>query len=354
MRVYTFAYRPLVYTEDDFAPSVTILKPIACDETQLYENLASFCAQDYPEFEVVFCLHADDDPALPVVQRVAQAFPNARPRIAIGHNPAMANPKIANLAKPGAKANGEIVVIADSDVHVGRDYLRAICAEFATERTVAATCLYRGVPNDGVISRLGAAHIEDEFAPSVLVALALGPLRFCLGATMAVRKTVLDGIGGLAALGPYLADDHELGERASKFGDVALARYVVETDVTETRLADLWSHELRWARTHRAQAFTGYFFSFLMYALPFAVLYAAVARTALSAVVLAVIAALRLGVHVAARTALRVRRPSDWWLIPARDFLSIAVWLASLFGRSVRWRELHSSVSRAGHLEAKQ
>ncbi len=346
-----FGARRIIYANDEFAPSVTILKPIAGNEPQLYDNLASFCNQDYPEFEVVFCLHADADPALPAVERVAQDFPNARPRIAMGDNAAMANPKIANLAKPGAEPSGEIVVIADSDVRVGRDYLRTICAEFATECTVATTCLYRGAPSDGIVARLGAAHIEGEFAPSVLVALALGPLRFCLGATMAVRKTVLDGIGGLAALGPYLADDHELGERASKFGDVVLSRYVVETDVSESSLAALWSHELRWARTHRAQAPAGYFFSFIMYALPLALLYVAVARNMLSAIVLAFIIALRVGVHAAARNALCVRRPSDWWLIPARDFLSIAIWLASLFGRSVRWREIGGRVTQGGRFE---
>jgi ceramide glucosyltransferase len=350
IRLWRFAQRGIVEVEE-FAPSVTILKPLAGEEPQLYENLASFCDQDYPEFEIVFCVHSQSDTALPIARRLTSEFPHARPRIAIGNNDAIANPKIANLAKLGAEANGEIVLVSDGDVRVGRDYLRAVCAEFATERVVAATCLYRGLPNDSLVSRLGAAHIEDEFAPSVLVALALGPLRFCLGATMAIRKPVLDAIGGLAALGPYLADDHALGELASRHGTVALSPYVVATQICETTFTRLWSHELRWARTNRAQAPLGYFFSCVTFALPFALLYLAVARSILAAVLLAAVVALRVLLHAVARRALHINRSSDWWLIPARDFLGAAIWLVSLFGRSVRWRSLTTRITPDGHLE---
>jgi ceramide glucosyltransferase len=349
-RLWRFGSRKAVFADDEFAPRVTILKPIAGDEPHLFENLASFCNQDYPDYEVVFCLHAGDDPALPVVEQIAREFPQARPRVAIGNNGAMANPKIANLAKPGAEPEGEIVVISDSDVRVAREYLRAVSSEFVTERTVGATCLYRGLPNNSIVSRLGAAHIEDEFAPSVLVALALGPLRFCLGATMAVRTAVLEAIGGLPALGPYLADDHALGELISRHGSIALSPYVIETQVAESNFFDLWSHELRWARTNRAQAPAGYFFSFVTYPLPFALLYLAVARSPLAIGLLALVVVLRIALHAAVRSALRITRSGDWWLIPARDALGIAIWLASLFGRSVRWRSFDARITREGEI----
>ncbi len=137
----------------------------------------------------------------------------------------------------------------------------------------------RGMPNASLVSRLGAMQIEDVFIPSVLVALALGELRFCLGATMAVRRSVLEEIGGLAALGDGIADDHKLGELVTGTGnEIDLSRYVVRTTVPETTLGALWSHELRWARTNLALAPAGYAFSFLMYALPLALIYLAVSR----------------------------------------------------------------------------
>ncbi len=335
-----FARRPLELATD-FLPSVSVLKPIAGSEPDLENNLASVCDQDYgAPYDVVFCLHSHDDPALPTVERVAAQYA-ACASIAVGESDGMLNPKIANLAKPGVEMRGELVVIADSDIRVDRNYLRALAEPFASQRVGAVTCLYAGMPTGGVVSRLGALQIEDGFAPSVLVALALGKLRFCLGATMAVRGRVLEEIGGLAALGRHLADDYRLGERVAAAGyDVRLLRYVVKTSVAEQRIGDLWRHEIRWARTNRALAPAGYAFSFLTYALPFALLSLAFARnTAWSAALLALVAGLRLAVHYLARGALEVARPDDVWLIPVRDCLSLAVWAASLFGGAMRWRD---------------
>jgi ceramide glucosyltransferase len=337
-RLAAFARVPLP-TGCEFLPSVTVLKPIAGLEPDLYENLKSFCTQEYGAFyEAVLCFHEAGDPALAVGERLAAEFPSIV-RIAVGENAAIANPKIANLAKPGAEPRGEIVVIADSDVKVEPGYLRALASSFAAERVGAATCLYAGAPNEGLISRLGAMQIEDGFIPSVLVALALGKLRFCLGASMAVRRRVLDEIGGLSALGAGIADDHRLGELVARRGyDIALSRYVVQTTVPETTLSALWFHELRWARTNLALAPAGYTFSFLMYALPLALVALMVCRNAWGVALLAAVAALRLGLHQLARKALGVARRSAVALIPLRDLLSLAEWSASFFGRTVLWR----------------
>jgi ceramide glucosyltransferase len=326
----------------EFLPSMTLLKPVAGLEPELYESLASFCNQEYDEFyEVFFCLPERDDPALAIVERVVADFPSCRTAVMIGQAPGMLNPKIANLAKPGVEPRGEIVVISDSDIRVGRDYLRALATPFASERVGAVTCLYSGMPSDNVVARLGAMQIEDGFAPSVLVALALGKLRFCLGATMAVRRRVLEAIGGLAALGQHIADDHRLGELVTQGGnEVELSRCTVATGVFEANLTSLWRHELRWARTNLTLAPLGYIFSFLMYALPLALLYLAVSRNlSWGLPLLAIVAVLRLAVHYLARSALQATHPDDAWLIPVRDFLSLAMWAASLFGRTIYWRD---------------
>ncbi len=319
LRLALFARRP-AERATEFLPSITILKPIAGLEPGLYENLRSCCDQDYDApYEIVFALHAGDDPALAVVERLAAEFSD-RTRIAIGENFAMHNPKVANLAKPGVAPYGEIVVIADSDVRCDRRYLRAIVSAFASEDVGATTCLYAGIPNASTISRLGAMQIEELFIPWVLVGLAFGPLRFCLGATMAVRRSLLEAIGGLEE-------------------SVELSRYVVRTLVPEKRL-ELWPHELRWARTNLALAPVQYTFSFLMYAVPLAILYLAVSRNLVWGLpLLAIVAGLRLGLHYLARGALRTDRRGNALLILPRDLLSIAVWSASLFGRRVRWRD---------------
>jgi ceramide glucosyltransferase len=321
---------------------LTVLKPLAGDEPDLYPNLASFCEQDYPgPFRIVFCIHDDDDPAHLTIERLKERYPWCSISIVSGNNAAMQNPKIANLVKPGVNLDGDLIVIADSDIRVGPRYLRALAAGFSDERVGAVTCLYSGIPNRSIVSRLGAMGIDDGFAPSVLVATALGPLRFCLGATMAVRRDVLERIGGLAALGDGIADDHHLGQLVARTGSrVTLSRYVVATTVPETRLSSLLSHELRWARTQLSLAPAGHCFSFLMYGLPLALIYFAVSRNiawGLPVVTIAIF--LRLLLHVLARGALDAEGPDDLWLIPFRDFLSLGVWAVSLLGRTVLWRD---------------
>jgi ceramide glucosyltransferase len=339
LRMLAFAWRPLELASE-FLPSMTILKPILGSEPELYENLRSFCDQEYDApFEVIFAIHDAADSARQVLEHLAAEFPD-RVRIAVGENAELMNPKIANLAKPDAEPRGELVVIADSDIRVGREYLRALAASFASEHVGAATCLYSAMPNESVVARLGALQIEEVFIPSVLVALSLGRLRFCMGASMAVRRRLLEEIGGLAALGNVLADDHRLGELVTERNrEVELSRYVVRTSVPERTIAALWSHELRWARTNFALAPAGYVFSFLMYALPLALLYLAVSRNlAVGLPLLAAVIALRVGLHYLSRWALKVAHSDDAALIPVRDFLSLAVWCASFFGRRVLWR----------------
>lgn len=336
----------------DPLPSITVLKPVRGLEAGLYENLASFCDQAYPDFQVLFCVHRADDPAVAVIERVMAAHPRCEARLLIGHDAEQRNPKIANLTKVLPIARGEIVVIADSDVRVSPDCLAALAESFSDPRTGAVSCLYRALAGSSLVAQLGAAYVEDQFAPSVLVASTLGTLRFCLGATMAVRRHVLDEIGGLAALGPYLADDHKLGELVSARGyRVGLSRYIVATAIPETTLPALWSHELRWARTSFTLAPIGYLFSFLMFPLPLALLYLAVLRSlVIGAVLVACALGLRAVLHYTARAALGVTRDTPVWLGPLRDLLSFALWFASLCGRSVRWRDDSSTIDGEGRM----
>jgi len=322
-------------------PAVTIFKPLCGAEEQLYENLRSFCDQDYPEFQVVFGVSNPDDPAIAVVESLRAAFPERDLVMVVGGTARMSNPKVANLANMAGAAKHDLYVIADSDMRVDRRYLRSVVAPFADARVGAATCLYRGLSTGGIASELGAMHIQDEFAPSVLVAAALDKLRFCFGATMAVRRAALEEIGGFAALGSYLADDYMLGKLISERGyDIDLPRYVVANLVHEPNLRSLWLHELRWARTIRTVRPVGYAFSVITNGLPLASIFLALSRNvAAGLALLTVVAALRVTLHYAARATFGATGRATPWLIPLRDLLSCAIWVASFFGRGARWRQ---------------
>jgi ceramide glucosyltransferase len=324
----------------DATPRLTILKPVRGREPDLFENLSSFCDQDYPNARVIFGVRDLNDPAIPVILKVLRTYPSRDLLLIVDARVRARNPKIANILNLLDWADGEILVIADSDVRVDPHYLAAITAPFAHPKTGAVTCLYRGEPAANVASKLGAMIIDDHFAPSVLVAAALGPVRFCLGATMAVRRQALDDIGGIQTLGPHLADDHQLGKLIAACGwRVVLSSYVVATAVAEPDLSDLWSHQVRWTRTVRAVRPLGYSLSFIQYTLPVVALCACLLKSPKhSAALIALAAGTRLISHTLARRALQITRASTPALIPLCDALALAAWFASFFGRDVAWR----------------
>ena len=332
-------------------PPVTILKPLAGVEPGLRENLRSFCIQDYPQFQVVFGVREAADPGAAVVRSVIEELKGKDLTLVVGADPTMANAKVGTLVEMASACKYGILIVADSDTNVTSDYLRAVVAPFGDTGVGGVTCLYRGRPSGGLAADLGTLMIDDQFMPSVLVA-AIGRITFCLGATMAVRKQTLEGIGGFAALGPYLADDRRLGELVASSGArVAIAPHVVEHDVIEPGLSALWAHEVRWARTNRLEKPWGFAGYFITYPLPLALLYLALSQNIIVGVIAVFAAlALRVGLHYAARASLRARSPDKPWLIPLRDFLGLAVWAASLFGRHVRWRGRVLTVDRQGRI----
>ncbi len=333
-------------------PPVTVLKPICGLDAGLRDNLRTFCDQDYPCFQVIFGVASSTDPAIPVIETVISEFPDRDLRLCIDARTAGANLKVSNLANIYPNASHDLIVIADSDMRVGPDYLNAVVAAFEDPEVGAATCLYTGTATGGLASRLGAVFINEWFLPSVLVAHALQPIRFCFGATIAIRRELLDRIGGFARLAPLLADDYMLGKLVCELGyKVKLTSYLVENIVQEADLRSLFLHELRWARTVRTVQPYGYLLSFVTYPMPMALLFLPVAPSiglGLGAIATAIL--LRLIMHRCAGRRLLSKHHVTPWLLPLRDVLSFAVWGTSFLGRHVHWRHQTFAVTANGGL----
>ncbi len=249
-----------------FLPPVTLMKPVCGLEPEpaLFDCLRSFCEQDYPTYQVVFGVRDSDDPAVPVIERLIRELPGLDATLIVDSRVYGANRKLSNLTNMFAAARHDIIISADADGHVGPGYLRSVVAPFANPRVGAVTCLYVGRPLGGLWSHLGATFINDLILPNVLIALALDKLTFLFGNTMAVRRNVLEEIGGFRGLTTFLADDYLLGRRVSALGfEVHLASCVVETVVSEPSLGPLFRHELRWGRTFRTVQPVGWILSIL-------------------------------------------------------------------------------------------
>lgn len=344
--VCRFRAAPMLPPAADLRP-ISVLKPLYRDEALLEEALASACAQDYPQFQVVFGVQDAADPALAAVWRLCARFPGCDIAVVVDDSAPGANRKVANLTNMLAAAKHEILVIADSDVHAAPDYLRRIAAALAQPGIGLVTTLYAGLPaNATLAARMGARAITHGFLPGALLARAMGR-RDALGATMALRHATLAAIGGFTALRDHLADDNVLGRKVASLGlDIALAATVPATTVPETRVADLFRHELRWGRTIRAIAPLAFAASAAQYPLGWALLAAVLAAGAPWALLLFVLA---WGVRALAAGAIDrmlglgaaipgAPRSAALWHLPLRDLMSIAVVLASYLGDRVEWR----------------
>jgi ceramide glucosyltransferase len=333
-------------------PPVSVLKPLHGAEPGLYENLRSFVDQDYPDMQIVFGVRHSTDAASPIARSLMRNRPGADIELVVNPRATGSNLKVANLENMLPAARHDIIVLADSDMRVDPRYLAAVTGPLHDPRTGLVTCLYKGMPLGGMWSQLAAMHINHAFLPSALLGEMLGTGGGCFGATIALRREVLERIGGFARIRDELADDHRLGDAVRELGlTTVLSPYIVENRLAEPSLSSLWRHELRWARTVRAMAPFGFAGSIVTHTIVLAALAAAASGFGPTACCWLVLPSVLLRWASAGIVARALALPiGGLWLLPLRDVLSFAVFLGSFCGRSVLWRDQLFRVEPGGRM----
>jgi len=333
-------------------PGVTILKPLHGADPGLYDDLASFCDQDYRgPVQVLFGVEDPTDAAIAIVDRLIAARPGRDLELVMHAHAGGPNPKIANVVGLQRHIRHDVVILADADIAVAPDYLSTIVAALDLPGVGAVTCLYRGAPRDGAWAHLASMGIDYHFLPNVLVGLQLGMARPCFGSTIALRRETLAGIGGFEAFAGYIADDYAIGEAVRAAGmKVAIPSLVLAHSCTERSAVELLRHELRWVRTLRAVAPAGYAGMVITHPLPFALLGAWLSGFGIPGMAsVAAAIACRLVLQLQVDHTLRVSM-GRWWLGPARDLLACAMYVAGFFGDVVSWRGRRYKVRADGTL----
>jgi ceramide glucosyltransferase len=346
-----FARSPIT-EEPIHAPLVTILKPLCGAEPELEANLASFCHQIYPgQVQIVLGIQDAADPAAAIARRLISAHSHVAIDVEINAQSHGANRKISNVLNSVTHSRGEIIVLSDSDIRVGPNYLRQITDALHAPGVGLVTCLYRGLPVTGVWSRFAAAEIDHRFLPSVLVGLRLGLAKPCFGSTMALRAETLRQVGGFAAFADQLADDYAIGAAVRRLGlEVTIPPMVVDHVCSEHSFVELARRELRWARTIRLVDPLGYRGSVVTHPLPFALVAAALQGFApASLAILGLVLACGLLVPLQFARSLGGGRVPIW-LAPVRDLLSFAIFLVSFLPWRIMWRGRRYKVSSDGTL----
>lgn len=318
--------------------AVTILKPLHGYEPRLFGRLSCLCMQNYSgPVQLVFGAVQSTDRGLDVLERLQAAFPEksiARQIVAQEHGP---NRKVSNLINMMQLAQHDILVMADSDIEVDRQYLAEVVEQLQSPDVGAVTCLYHGIPGAGLWSRLSAIGINSQFLPQVLMALSFGLATPCFGATIAMRRGMLKSIGGLSAFADCLAEDYAIGEavRASGYR-VAIAPQSVGHVCFEEDLKTLLARQMRFARTIKSIDAAGYVGSIFTHPLPFALLGALFGNPWCP-----LLAGMAIGSRLVVCLAVEKAFNLPWqhyWLIPVQDIISFLVQVVGFFGATVDWR----------------
>lgn len=326
----------------DPSPPISILRPIYGLDREAYENYASFCSQEYPEFEMLCCVSDESDPAIPVLRKLIADFPQRSIRLLIGSEPLGVSDKVNKLCRMAREARHDLLVICDSDVRVDPGFLRSIAAPFQDAAVGGVTCLYRGLTDGSFAADLEALGNSADFAAGVLVSRQLSGIDFMLGAVMATTKERLREIGGFEALVNHFSDDYELGNRIARSGHrVELSSFPVSTAYPRETLAQAFRHQTRWYASVRHSRPSGHFGLIFSEGLPWTIVGAALApyRWMTVAYLLAYLVlrpwmAWRVGVSGMRDDLVRHK----FWMLPLRDAFAFAAWIASLFVRTIDWR----------------
>jgi ceramide glucosyltransferase len=338
-------------------PPVTLLKPLCGLEPNLEANLESFFTQDYPEFEITFGTRDGCDPALEIVRFLQRKYPSVPVKIVYSGEPDRPNAKVCSLEKMCKRAKHGYLIISDSDVEVRSNYIREVVRPLLDRKVGLVWCLYRGVPTGGLWSALEALGMSVEMVSGVIVADMLAGMTFALGPTMAVRREVLDEVGGMAALADYCADDYVLGNEVHLAGyEVVMSPHVIDHVVMNRSLVSSMLHQLRWAKSTKFSRPSGHFGSVLTFAMPYGLLgglaagIAGMPTLAVGLLAGAFVNRMVLAIAAGYGAVKDVRALRCCWLYPVRDLIAFGFWCGSYFGDTVDWRGEKYRVLRGGKM----
>jgi ceramide glucosyltransferase len=324
-----------------FTPPISCLKPIKGLDIEAYENYASFCRQDYPNYEIVFCADPDD-PAFSVVEKLIRDFPGCNIRLLSGSGRNAINDKVARLVRLTAEAKYEIFVITDGDVRVGPEYLRTVISPLRDPKVGAATCLYVSTKENNLVEELQSIGMISDFFASTMVAWNLDGIKFTFGQTIVTRRESVQGYGGYTVIENRPADDVYAGRLVAEQGyEVKLLPYVVQSVADFHSFKDLLHKRIRWMTVQRLMRPWGHVGLIFTFGLPWALL--AVATHPTMWVALAY-----LGGYALCRVTITwlvgmwgMKQHGIWKkipLIPVWDAIAFLLWIASFARNTIRWR----------------
>ncbi|MGI0483330.1 bacteriohopanetetrol glucosamine biosynthesis glycosyltransferase HpnI [Geminocystis sp. CENA526] len=336
-----------------FSPSISILKPLWGLETNLEKNLTSFINQDYPDYQIVFCVRDKDDPVILLVEKLIAKYPQQDLKLVVFDRIIGYNYKVSNLANGLKYCHHDLILIADSDIEVKEDYLKTIVQPFQDKKVGVVTCLYQSFADNytGIIESLGVAC---NFIPNVLIARNLEGVKFAFGSTILMRKKVLEEIGSFERIANSLADDFLLGNLPTKLGyQTVLVNYIVNHGIEKESFNQYLQRQIRWFRCIKFSRFQGYIGMIFTYGIVNSILFALFnSFNLLSSLLLIILFSFKLiiGYQLGFKYLNNQNIKEYLGLIFIVEIIRFYIWLIGLFGNKIIWKNQSFSINSKGEL----
>jgi ceramide glucosyltransferase len=339
-----------VHASSDAEP-ISVLKPVAGIDDGLEANLRTFFAQDYPRYEIVFGVQGEEDPALDLLRKLMRDHPEVDARVVVHDGGRGINPKVSNLRAMLTAARHDLVVVSDSNIRVHPLYLGEMQAEVARPAVGLVTSLFAGVGEKTLGALVENAHLNATVVAGVVVPTELFGHPIAVGKSMMFRRSLIDKIGGLESVAYVLAEDYVIGRMFHEAGfDVRLCPTPVANVIARSTLSSFFRRQLRWNMIRlRLQPFP-----FLLEPLTVPLFTAAIALLLGSPPwwtlgwAVGITAARDAAQWIMMRGAPGLGRAL--LVIPLRDILVVAVWIATFPKRRITWRGNRVRVSAGTRL----
>jgi len=336
----------------DYAPPVTIFKPLKGLDEELEQNLRSFFRLDYPAFQLLFCVADTDDPAIEVVRKLEREFPDQDSRLIVGCPAFGLNPKVESLAALERHRKHELILISDSNVRVRPSYLRETVCYLAEPGVGLVSNLFAGVGELHASAVLENLQLNGFIAGGVAMAYACRAT-CVVGKSMLLPVRALEAIGGFAAVRNVLAEDQVIAIRVRKAGySIRLSHHVVGNVNRQRSFKWFLNRHSRWYKIRRQMALPAFLVEPAANLATVGLVWAFSGDSGIAWGGLLLLVGLGM-----ARDAIQTRRlrgsfPKLRHLLfsPVKDILLLPVWFDAILNRRVQWRGHRFLVGRMTRL----
>jgi ceramide glucosyltransferase len=326
----------------EFCPPISILKPLTGLDDDLFANLLSFCSQDYPEYEIIFALESADDPALELAYKLQKQCPRKKISVIVKQRDDAFNPKVNNLISAYGVSQFPYILISDSDVRVGRDYLREIIKPMADPQVGLVNNLIRGIESRSIGALLENLHLNAFVIGNVAIMTSFFKMPVVVGKSMLMRKKDFEAIGGFAVVTRVLAEDYVLGTLMHNQGKrVITSGYLVNAVNHYRTMKQFLKRHGRWGKLRWKLGGAGYVSEIMTNAVFLSCFAPVVMGPTTSALSLTAAAWLIkiTGDYTLGKRIGSAHRFYHYLLSPLKDIIVGFIWFVPFFSRTVVWRK---------------